>query len=115
MARTNDRQRRPGRGRGAPRGQRRAARAVVRRGQWPALRLDRLDAVLFGLDGVLTCTAGLHEAAWTAVFTELFEGVSAATRERPCAMFLNGCTQSADGGSVVWAAAVPRSRAGRGR
>ncbi len=36
------------------------------------LHLDRFDAVLFDLDGVLTDTAALHQAAWTAVFAELF-------------------------------------------
>ncbi|MHB1433917.1 MAG: hypothetical protein ACYCVZ_17610 [Streptosporangiaceae bacterium] len=35
-------------------GQRRAGR----HGEPPVLRLERLDAVLFGLDGVLTGTAG---------------------------------------------------------
>ena len=36
-----------------------------------ALPLERLDAVLSGLDGVLTDTAGLHQAAWTEVSGEL--------------------------------------------
>jgi HAD superfamily hydrolase (TIGR01509 family) len=53
-----------------------------RDGQQPVLGLERLDAVLFDLDGVLTDTAGLHEAAWTVVFTELFERIGAARPDR---------------------------------
>ncbi len=37
------------------------------------LSLRSLDAVLFDLDGVLTDTASLHEAAWTETFNELFD------------------------------------------
>jgi HAD superfamily hydrolase (TIGR01509 family) len=36
----------------------------------------RYDAVLFDLDGVLTDTASVHEAAWAAVFDELFESLT---------------------------------------
>lgn len=43
----------------------------------PVLRLEDLDAVLFDLDGVLTDTASLHQAAWTDTFTELFEHLAA--------------------------------------
>ena len=52
-------------------------------GQGCVLHLDRLDAVLFDLDGVLTGTASLHQAAWTAVFTELFERAGAISGQRP--------------------------------
>jgi HAD superfamily hydrolase (TIGR01509 family) len=45
----------------------------------PILHLDQLDAVLFDLDGVLTDTASLHQAAWTAVFAELFEHAAASS------------------------------------
>jgi len=33
----------------------------------PELPLDRLDAVVFDTDGVLTDTARVHAAAWAAV------------------------------------------------
>lgn len=46
------------------------------------LHLSRFDAVLFDLDGVLTDTARVHEAAWTAVFTELFELVRTISGKR---------------------------------
>lgn len=37
--------------------------------------LSEFDAVLFDLDGVLTDTARLHEAAWAAEFTEIFDQI----------------------------------------
>jgi len=37
------------------------------------LDLSTIDAVLFDLDGVLTDTAKVHERAWGAAFTELFQ------------------------------------------
>ncbi|MGA2872832.1 MAG: HAD-IA family hydrolase [Candidatus Dormibacteria bacterium] len=43
------------------------------------LHLSRFDAVLFDLDGVLTDTARVHETAWAAIFTELFERVRTAS------------------------------------
>ena len=43
----------------------------------PRLFLADLDAVLFDLDGVLTDTASLHEAAWAQTFAELFDGIAA--------------------------------------
>jgi HAD superfamily hydrolase (TIGR01509 family) len=49
----------------------------------PVLHLERTDAVLFDLDGVLTDTAGLHQAAWTAVFTELFAQASTVSGQQP--------------------------------
>jgi alpha,alpha-trehalase len=36
----------------------------------PALFLDRLEAVVFDTDGVLTDTASVHAAAWTRLFDE---------------------------------------------
>jgi beta-phosphoglucomutase family hydrolase len=36
----------------------------------PALSLDRLDAVVFDTDGVLTDTASVHAAAWKRLFDE---------------------------------------------
>jgi HAD superfamily hydrolase (TIGR01509 family) len=45
------------------------------RSNLPELHLERVDGVLFDLDGVLTDTAALHEAAWTATFTDLFAHV----------------------------------------
>lgn len=36
-----------------------------------ALELDRIDAVLFDLDGVITDTASLHAAAWKQVFDDV--------------------------------------------
>ena len=39
----------------------------------PVLPLGDLDAVCFDLDGVLTDTASLHQAAWAATFAELFD------------------------------------------
>jgi len=35
--------------------------------------LDRIEAVIFDLDGVLTDTASLHEEAWSTSFATLFE------------------------------------------
>jgi beta-phosphoglucomutase family hydrolase len=37
------------------------------------MRSADCDAVLFDLDGVLTDTAAVHETAWAALFTELFD------------------------------------------
>jgi HAD superfamily hydrolase (TIGR01509 family) len=37
------------------------------------MRAAECDAVLFDLDGVLTDTAAVHEKAWAALFTELFD------------------------------------------
>jgi hypothetical protein len=36
----------------------------------PALALDRLGAVVFDTDGVLTDTASVHAAAWMRLFDE---------------------------------------------
>ena len=36
----------------------------------PALSLDRLEAVVFDTDGVLTDTASVHAAAWKRLFDE---------------------------------------------
>ena len=36
-----------------------------------ALELDRIDAVLFDLDGVITDTTSLHAAAWKHVFDDV--------------------------------------------
>jgi beta-phosphoglucomutase-like phosphatase (HAD superfamily) len=37
---------------------------------WPALFLDRLEAVVFDTDGVLTDTASVHAAAWKRLFDQ---------------------------------------------
>ncbi|HEX2374628.1 MAG TPA: beta-phosphoglucomutase family hydrolase [Actinomycetota bacterium] len=37
---------------------------------WPTLPLDRLEAVVFDTDGVLTDTASVHAAAWKRLFDE---------------------------------------------
>ncbi|HVX23347.1 MAG TPA: HAD-IA family hydrolase [Acidimicrobiales bacterium] len=49
------------------------------------LTLSELDAVLFDLDGVLTDTASLHQAAWTETFDQLFDHIAARSggRDRP--------------------------------
>jgi beta-phosphoglucomutase family hydrolase len=39
----------------------------------PALSLDRLDAVVFDTDGVLTDTASVHAAAWKRLFDEYLQ------------------------------------------
>jgi HAD superfamily hydrolase (TIGR01509 family) len=39
----------------------------------PAIPLDRLDAVIFDTDGVLTDTASVHAAAWKRLFDEYLE------------------------------------------
>ena len=39
----------------------------------PVLGLDRLDAVVFDTDGVLTDTAAVHAAAWKRLFDEYLE------------------------------------------
>ena len=36
----------------------------------PALFLDRLEAVVFDTDGVLTDTASVHAAAWKRLFDD---------------------------------------------
>jgi beta-phosphoglucomutase-like phosphatase (HAD superfamily) len=41
-------------------------------------RIFDLDAVLFDLDGVLTSTAELHEAAWKATFDGVLREVTPA-------------------------------------
>ena len=40
---------------------------------WPALSLDRLEAVVFDTDGVLTDTASVHAAAWRRLFDEYLQ------------------------------------------
>ena len=45
------------------------------------LDLDRIDACVFDLDGVLTDTATLHQRAWTEVFDELFGDRAVVRRE----------------------------------
>ena len=52
-------------------------------GVTPVLELDRLDAVLFDLDGVLTDPASLHAAAWTSVFNELLKRMRASPVGHP--------------------------------
>jgi HAD superfamily hydrolase (TIGR01509 family) len=47
---------------------------VVRAGAAPT-ELTAFDGVLFDLDGVLTDTATLHEAAWASVFADVFAAV----------------------------------------
>lgn len=47
-----------------------------------SLSPERLDAVVFDLDGVLTDTAGLHEAAWKETFDAFL-----SLRREPSAMF----------------------------
>ena len=39
----------------------------------PVLQLDRLDAVVFDTDGVLTDTASVHAAAWKQLFDGYLE------------------------------------------
>jgi alpha,alpha-trehalase len=39
----------------------------------PAISLDRLDAVIFDTDGVLTDTASVHAAAWKRLFDDYLE------------------------------------------
>jgi beta-phosphoglucomutase-like phosphatase (HAD superfamily) len=39
----------------------------------PALALDRLEAVVFDTDGVLTDTASVHAAAWKRLFDEYLQ------------------------------------------
>jgi beta-phosphoglucomutase family hydrolase len=53
------------------------------------LHLERFDAFLFDLDGVLTDTASLHQAAWTAVFTQLFAHAGRASGGQQPAPFSN--------------------------
>jgi HAD superfamily hydrolase (TIGR01509 family) len=44
----------------------------------PAIPLDRLDAVVFDTDGVLTDTARVHAAAWARLFDDYLERRAAA-------------------------------------
>jgi alpha,alpha-trehalase len=47
----------------------------------PALSLDRLEAVVFDTDGVLTDTASVHAAAWKRLFDEYLTRRAARHRE----------------------------------
>jgi trehalose 6-phosphate phosphatase len=40
----------------------------------PTLSLDRVDAVVFDMDGVITDTVSVHAAAWKRLFDEYLEG-----------------------------------------
>jgi len=55
----------------------------------PTVSLDRTDAWIFDLDGVLTDTARLHERAWTEQFDELFAS-SAGHASRPAPLPFTG-------------------------
>jgi HAD superfamily hydrolase (TIGR01509 family) len=57
-----------------------------RGGSAPELHLERVEAVLFDLDGVLTDTAALHESAWAGVFAQLF-AKTASSSDRPIPVF----------------------------
>ena len=46
-----------------------------------AITLDRFDAVLFDLDGVLTDTAEIHAACWKTIFDEFLQKRAAAHDE----------------------------------
>src|SRR5215218_1318047 len=48
----------------------------------PGLPLDRLDAVVFDTDGVLTDTARVHAAAWARLFDDYLERRAACHGER---------------------------------
>jgi beta-phosphoglucomutase family hydrolase len=52
----------------------------------PALCLDRLDAVVFDTDGVLTDTASVHAAAWKRLFDEYLK-LRAVRRSEPFRAF----------------------------
>jgi beta-phosphoglucomutase family hydrolase len=52
----------------------------------PALSLDRMDAVVFDTDGVLTDTASVHAAAWKRLFDEYLK-LRAARRSEPFRAF----------------------------
>ena len=47
----------------------------------PALSLDRLEAVVFDTDGVLTDTASVHAAAWKRLFDDYLRGRADRGRE----------------------------------
>ena len=51
---------------------------------WPALFLDRLEAVVFDTDGVLTDTASVHAAAWKRLFDQYLR--RRATRDAVCGL-----------------------------
>jgi HAD superfamily hydrolase (TIGR01509 family) len=59
--------------------------------------LERLDAVLFDLDGVLTDTASLHQQAWAAVFTDLFGRAGEASGRMPAPFTGQDYRRLADG------------------
>src|SRR5215207_1695325 len=52
----------------------------------PSLPLDRLEAVVFDTDGVLTDTARVHAAAWKRLFDEYLTQ-RAARRQEPFRAF----------------------------
>src|SRR5215216_3764419 len=52
----------------------------------PCLALDRLEAVVFDTDGVLTDTASVHAAAWKRLFDEYLK-LRAARRHEPFRVF----------------------------
>lgn len=47
----------------------------------PPVSLDRFDAVLFDLDGVLTATAKVHAACWKKAFDDFLKRRAAKTKE----------------------------------
>ncbi len=49
----------------------------------PVFSRDRLDAVIFDLDGVVTDTAAIHEAAWKETFDELLRRYDGRDRKAP--------------------------------
>jgi trehalose 6-phosphate phosphatase len=73
---------------------------------WPALSLDRLEAVVFDTDGVLTDTARVHAAAWRRLLDEYLARRAARRDEsfRPFedADYLHLGELALQGGPVRW-------------
>lgn len=86
--------------------------------------LTAYDAVLFDLDGVITPTADLHRAAWSAMFTDFFAGYASRTgrdmapySERDYFDHLDGRSRSEGVRSLLASRGIdlPEDRAAAGR
>ena len=81
--------------------------------------IDRLDAVIFDMDGVVSDTARVHERCWKLVFDDFLRSRPDRGRRGPSAVRLKtttSATSTANPATTVWRASLPpvtsRSHAG---